>query len=186
MFRLCGMFTLILAASAAMFAQGTASFKGTARDSTGYAIPGVSVKLRNVATGAEAQTVSGPEGAYAFAGLAPGTYSLTASAAGFQKKVLVGVVIGDGPATDLDLTLKVAGVTESVEISGALPFLCPTQSDPAFQPSLAPMWELPTWSHFPAYRVLAPDASGNGPLIQAPTREKKAQDAEPAPSKDPK
>ena len=182
MSRPCAMLALILAACAAALAQGTAVWKGTARDPSGFAISAVSVKVRNVATGVEEQTLSGPDGAYALAGLAAGTYTLTASAAGFQTAVIAGVVIEEGRPWEFDLKLKIAAVTETIEVTGALPFLCPTQSNPGLPPSeVTTLWNLPVYRHFSLVR----DASGNWHL-QLPAGGKKAPDADRAPSKDPK
>jgi hypothetical protein len=155
------MLTLILAASGAVLAQGTAALKGTALDPSGAVISGVSVEARNVATGVEEQTLSGPDGVYAFAGLAAGTYTLTASAAGFQTAVIVGVAIEEGRAREFDLRLKVGAVTETIEVTGALPFLCPTQSNPfPSRSEVKPLWDLPVYRHFSLVR----DASGNWQL----------------------
>jgi hypothetical protein len=150
------MLTSILAASVAALAQGIFAWKGTARDFTGYVISGVSVKVRNVVTGIERQTVSGPDGAYVFADLAAGTYSLTASASGFETAVIVEVEVREGRASEFDLELKVAAVTESVEVSSAPAFRCPTLSTPP-DPSALLLWDLPRWQHFTTNPVLVRD-----------------------------
>ncbi len=66
---------------------------GTVKDATGAVLPNVVVVLIDTATGATFETKSGPEGTFIMPNLQPGTYTLTATATGFQPLTLQQVLV---------------------------------------------------------------------------------------------
>ena len=62
----------------------TGSIIGTVRDSTGGALPGVTVTAVNQSNGATRETVTDELGAYRVTALNPGLYTLTVSLTGFR------------------------------------------------------------------------------------------------------
>lgn len=104
-------------------AQGGGAIGGTVQDTTGGALPGVTVSLTNpgVIDGNQ-QTVTDARGAYQFARLVPGsTYTVQADLSGFGSATANGIVVNADATTRLDLTLQVAGVTETLTMSGVAP-----------------------------------------------------------------
>src|SRR5438876_5341890 len=75
---------LVLAGSAR--AQSTATLQGTVTDAQNAVMPGVTVTLKNTATGAERTTVTDAAGQFVAAALAPGTYEVTAHLQGFTDQ----------------------------------------------------------------------------------------------------
>ena len=71
-------------AGAPVLAQGAAMISGVARDSTGSAMPGVTVTVTNGATGAERTAVTDAEGRYQLTALPSGRYEVRAALAGFR------------------------------------------------------------------------------------------------------
>ena len=65
--------------------SGKGAITGTVSDSTGAVIPNATVIATNGSTGIETQTKTTGAGAYNFANLDPGIYSVTVVAEGFQK-----------------------------------------------------------------------------------------------------
>jgi hypothetical protein len=65
--------------------SGKGAITGTVTDSTGAVIPNATVIATNGSTGIETQTKTTGAGAYNFANLDPGIYSVTITAEGFQK-----------------------------------------------------------------------------------------------------
>jgi Carboxypeptidase regulatory-like domain len=99
-------------------AQGLTSVSGTTNDPSGAVIPGVSVVLMNVDTGAERTVVSDSQGRYSFSQVQPGTYKLTAKAQGFADFTLQVRLLVNSPAT-VDLNFeKVGTVASSVSVIG--------------------------------------------------------------------
>ena len=70
----------------ASFAQSLTSggVTGTVTDPSGAAVPNANVTLKNNDTGATQNTTTNSTGAYRFALLNPGSYSLSVKAPGFQ------------------------------------------------------------------------------------------------------
>jgi hypothetical protein len=94
----------------------TTSVRGLVRDPSGAAIPNAALKLVDRATGIEKTTESNVEGSYIFANIPSGTYSLTATAQGFQTAVYNGIVVDTGRNTDLNVDMKIGATTETVEV----------------------------------------------------------------------
>ena len=62
----------------------TANLTGVVVDPNQAAIPGATVRLKNLATNEERQTTTGPTGRYTLSQLLPGTYDLSAEMRGFK------------------------------------------------------------------------------------------------------
>jgi len=90
---------------------------GTVTDSTGGVAPGVSVGVRNTATGATYRTQSNSQGQYTVPNLPVGTYELTFETNGFRKVVRSGVSVGVAQMARVDAVLEVGSVTQSVEVT---------------------------------------------------------------------
>jgi hypothetical protein len=117
-------FSLLLAAALLMLpvashAQNVnGSVAGTVSDPSGSAVPGVDLVLKNVATGVELQRTSASDGTYSFRNVAPGSYQLRATLAGFQTyQTNLDVRLSSNVRLDVSLTL--GSQTEQVEVVGA-------------------------------------------------------------------
>jgi Carboxypeptidase regulatory-like domain len=97
-------------------AQTTAQLTGTVQDSTGGVIPGAQVTLLDEATGAARVVATNGQGLYAFPATEPGTYTVKASAKGFELKQLTGIQVHAGdqlgiPAFSLTVGTEATTVT---------------------------------------------------------------------------
>ena len=82
------LFSIVIATSMAALGQaGRGGISGLITDGTGAVVPGATVTLTDIATGAKLTTVSTGAGLYSFVSLAPGSYEVTASAKGFDTVV---------------------------------------------------------------------------------------------------
>src|SRR5215468_3108502 len=100
------------------FAQSSnARLSGTVNDTTGAVLPGVEVKATNNATGVVDTALSNDAGAYNFASLLPGTYTITASLPSFQTQTFRNVQLGNAATIRLNVVLQVGGVATNVEVS---------------------------------------------------------------------
>ena len=110
-------FSLFLFSSAAL-SQTTATISGTVQDPLGSVIPNAQVTLTNEATNESHKVQTNGAGHYAFPSLVPGTYSLKASAKGFEAKQVTGIVLNAGDARTVPaLNLTVGSETQTVTIS---------------------------------------------------------------------
>ncbi|HSC30024.1 MAG TPA: TonB-dependent receptor [Vicinamibacterales bacterium] len=96
----------------------TGQIVGTVRDATGAVVPNSELVLIDTGTGATRETNSAPDGGFVFPNLQPGTYSLTASAAGFSPVTLEQVIVQTSRSTDVVIQFQVAGVSEEVRVVG--------------------------------------------------------------------
>ena len=87
-------------------------------DPSGAVVAGATVKVRNVATGLERTTATSADGSYAVPELPIGTYSVTASQAGFQTSVTNNVEVNVATERSVEWRLKTGQVSERVEVSG--------------------------------------------------------------------
>ena len=100
--------------AAVSFAQGEASIQGVVSDSSGGAIPGVAIRVKNVETGAERNQVTDESGRFEAAALAVGRYVLRAEKAGFrgEEKTGISLVLGQRESELLDLAQSDIGTAK--------------------------------------------------------------------------
>ena len=111
---------LLIAAALPLAAQSlTGTVVGTIKDEQGGVLPGTTVTLTGK-TGTRS-TVTDAEGAYRFAAVDPGTYSVTAELASFRPKRQDNVRVSVAGVVDVNLALAVGGKTESVQVIGETP-----------------------------------------------------------------
>jgi Carboxypeptidase regulatory-like domain len=92
---------------------------GTVTDRVGARIPGAHIVAEQAATGLRREAVSSSNGAYDIPDLPIGTYRLTCSASGFGQQVFAELEQTVGRTRTVDFALEVAGITQSVDVSGA-------------------------------------------------------------------
>src|ERR1700704_2276645 len=122
--HITAIFTTLLLALGAVpapaFSQATTgTISGVVTDDTKAVLPGVSVQVTNVETGAARTLVTDERGGFRALNLAPGLYSVSAELQGFQtgKRDRVTVEIGRDVAADLQL--KIGALAEQLTIRGA-------------------------------------------------------------------
>src|SRR5579859_7692391 len=95
---------LLLALLPALHAQPAAILRGVITDESGAVIPGAKVTVSNAA-GPVKSVVSGDNGDYSIAGLAPGKYTVSAASPGLQQIQPAAVDVSGSSAT-ANLQLK--------------------------------------------------------------------------------
>ena len=109
--KFCFAFLFICCAIAA--AQ-TGSVRGKVSDESGAVIPGAEVVLKS-ASGAARTTKAVIDGSYSFVGLAPGDYTINASAPQLAIREPMKVSVANAPVT-IDLTLRVSLEKQAVTV----------------------------------------------------------------------
>ncbi|HUP04056.1 MAG TPA: carboxypeptidase-like regulatory domain-containing protein [Bryobacteraceae bacterium] len=101
-------------------AAGRAALTGAVVDASGAAVPGAQVEVRDLASGAVRQTVSGPEGAFAFNNLELSRYALTVRASGFRTLTENNVDLASAAPVDLGkMPMAIGALTEEVAVTAA-------------------------------------------------------------------
>ena len=89
---------------------------GTVYDASGKVIPEASVTAKNISTGVVAETKADQSGAYRFNNLLVGSYSVTASSAGFSSTQIKDLSVELNKTATANLTLAVGAVAESINV----------------------------------------------------------------------
>ena len=118
--RAVGIGVLSLWVSHPCMAQGGfGAIGGSAVDSSGAVLPGVTVTLSNPGTiGGNQVAITDGRGTYQFPRLVPGRYSVKGELTGFRAALVEGVVVNAQATARADLILQVGQVEESVTVSG--------------------------------------------------------------------
>ncbi len=94
----------------------TAQLSGTVHDPTGAVIPGAAITISDASKGFSRTTTSDGQGNYQLLLLPPGTYTITATAAGFAKMIATNVVLTVGEQAQLPLNLAISG-SETINVN---------------------------------------------------------------------
>src|SRR4030095_14943659 len=105
-------------------AWAQAALAGTAKDSSGAILPGVTVEASSPALIEKVRTaITDSNGRYRIEDLRPGTYTVTFTLAGFVTVRREGLLIGGTGVIGVDGELRVGGVQETVTVTGESPIV---------------------------------------------------------------
>src|SRR4029078_9802862 len=104
-------------AAAAGAQETTGTITGAAKDQTGGVLPGVTVTVKFVRTGAAQEFVTNEGGLYTAPLLQPGEYEVAFSLSGCQTRTVKGIQLHVNDRLDISAQMGVSGVAESVEVS---------------------------------------------------------------------
>jgi hypothetical protein len=113
----------LAAVSAASAQQTTGNINGRIVDAQNAGVPGVTVTARNPQTGFVRTDVSDGEGLYHLTALPVGNYEVTAELQGFATWARKDVTVNVAQTTDLNIDLKLAGLSESVDVVAEVPLV---------------------------------------------------------------
>jgi hypothetical protein len=132
---------------------GDGSLRGSVKDIQGGALPGVTITATSPMLLAPGITVTDGSGNYRLINLPPGTFTLTAELSGFAKFRREGILLRAGSTFQVDITMQVGAVAETVTVAGDTPMLEVAKPstvltiDAEFQKE-APVVEGKFWSDF--------------------------------------
>jgi hypothetical protein len=105
-----------LACTTLVLAQ-TANLSGRIQDSSGAVVPKANVSVLDIRKGVERKAESNSSGQYVFTSLLPSVYKVSVSAPGFKTSTQENVMIDVGQNAQLDFTLQLGNVQESVTVT---------------------------------------------------------------------
>ncbi|HEY8997076.1 MAG TPA: TonB-dependent receptor, partial [Edaphobacter sp.] len=109
---------LLFAPGQALAQYENGSIIGTIHDASGAVIPGVTIKVTNVATGVVSTRQTNDNGDYEVPALRVGQYNVEATKDGFGTSRATDISVSVAARQRIDLTLNVSGTSETVEVSG--------------------------------------------------------------------
>ncbi len=109
---------LFIACLAASPAHAQSALTGVVSDQSGGAIGGVSIVVRDVSGVATQTVITDVNGAFSVPALAPGRYEIEAESPLFERTRVVRDVHADRVPDPVRLTMKIAGLIESMVVTG--------------------------------------------------------------------
>jgi hypothetical protein len=95
------------------------SISGFVRDKSGAVVPHAQVTVRNEGTDQAFTVTTDSDGHYTVTNLPPATYSMTVEASGFRRFVSTHNPLGASTALDIDGTLALGEVSQTVEVTAS-------------------------------------------------------------------
>ena len=107
----------------------TAQLSGQITDSSGAAVAGANVTVRNTETNATSTATSNTAGSYVVTNLPPGNYELRVSFSGFANYTQTGIILTVGQTATANVQLQVQSLGEKVVVSTEVPIIEPTKTE---------------------------------------------------------
>src|SRR5580765_770410 len=117
-FAVCLTAVLLLWGGSAIAQTFRGTILGTVTDSSGAAIAGAAVAVKNVNTGLSRTVSTSEDGSYSVPELPIGTYSVTVEKAGFKQGVVTGLQVTVSSEVRADVALQPGEVSQRVEVTG--------------------------------------------------------------------
>lgn len=115
---------LCVLVSASAFAQvGRAGLFGTVVDSSGAPVANVKVQVTNAGTNITTTVLTNDVGFYTAPALPVGTYRVVVEQTGFKRAVREGIVLQVDQRAQVDITLELGSITESITVAGEAPLV---------------------------------------------------------------
>src|SRR5258707_4296257 len=144
-----------------------ATLTGTVKDASGGIIPNAQVAIRDVATAVTRTVSAGGAGLYTAPNLLPGIYEVRVTAAGFSTAVQKGVTLTVRAQQELDFTMQVGQMTQTVEVTTEAPTVELTSSTLSAVVNATTVRELPlngrSWTDLGTLHPAAIAAGGPRP-----------------------
>ncbi len=161
-------YTVVMALCAVLLAlpafaqEQRGSIEGIVKDSSAAVLPGVTVEARSPKLIGVAVATTDERGVYRFPGLPPGIYEVTGKLTGFTDARVADIEILLGQIKKVDLTLAIAGVAETVQVTAESPLIDVRQSTKSFNIREDMIEKLPRGRDFSSLVTQAPGANSEG------------------------
>jgi hypothetical protein len=100
-----------------LYSGNSGAVRVLVQDPSGAVISNAKITLTNEATDVVYERTANDQGACLLTNLPPGTYRLLVERPGFQSYILTAIPVHSSTATDLEVTLSVGTVTQTVEVT---------------------------------------------------------------------
>ncbi len=153
---------LVLYGATSALGLAGAIISGTVVDPSGAVIAGATVEVTNQNTQVTKKTVTNTPGYYQVQDLIPGTYSISVEMTGFKKAVRSNIPIQVAQSAQVNFTLQLGQVSQSIQVSGAPPLLQTRTAEIGQVVNSQEVTQLPLNDrNYRRPALLAPGTSGN-------------------------
>ena len=129
---------------------------GRVDDDAGGVLPGVTVSLSGPAIMGVRSAVTNPDGQYRFPGINPGSYQVKFELAGFATLIRQEIIVAARTTVTIDIAMKIAGVQETITVTGASPTVDVENQKVAARFDAALLEAVPTGKQIYSTATLAP------------------------------
>jgi outer membrane receptor protein involved in Fe transport len=147
----------LLSLSCAFAQETTGGIQGTVKDQSGAVISKATVEVTSPALMGAMKDTTDAAGAFRFAQLPPGEYTLTVNVQGFRTYKQTGIDLSAGRLPTIGITLQVGQMQETVVVSGEAPSVDVTESKVAVTVGFEELNSLPKGRSF---QSMIPFAAG--------------------------
>jgi hypothetical protein len=148
----CGLYTSVTLAQAVF-----GSILGSVTDPQGNAVSGAKVTVTSVTKNTAFETVTNESGNFSVTHLIPDNYRIHIEATGFKAYDVASVAVNADSSVNMDATLQVGEVTQTVEVTGDIPQLQTDRADVDIQFNQKYVQDLPILSrNFTNFELLSP------------------------------
>ncbi|MEO7142082.1 MAG: carboxypeptidase-like regulatory domain-containing protein, partial [Bryobacteraceae bacterium] len=102
---------------------GFGTILGSVKDTSGGAVAGAKLSVRNEGTGDVRTLTTGDSGDFRFNAMQPGTYRVTAAAPSFKTSETSNLIVTVNTETRADFVMQIGAVTETLQVSAEVPLL---------------------------------------------------------------
>ncbi len=113
----------LVAFTSSLPAQTTSVIEGLVTDQQGFSVAGGDIRVTSAALAIDRHTTTESSGRYRIVGLPAGVYTITASKTGFVPETVTSLDVTMNRTISLDMTLRVQGQIERVEVGAVAPLL---------------------------------------------------------------
>lgn len=159
-------FLIALAGSALAQGVQTGTITGTVQSADGLSLPGVTVTVSSPALQGVRTAVADLNGVYIIRGLPAGDYTVAFELSSFKSVTKENVTVNVGGTVEVNQTMALAGVTETVTVTGSAP-----TPEPLARPTLSQVYAKRDVDLLPVGRTpnqiadLAPALTSNSPNV---------------------
>src|SRR5262245_14344614 len=126
--RAIGLVLLALSPAAAVAQVTTGTLSGSVTDELGGALPGATISIRAIETGAVRSLTTDAEGRYSAPALEPGPYEISVELQGFQTLRRADLRLSVGQHLALDAKLTVGRIEDVVTVTAESPAIDTSRS----------------------------------------------------------
>ena len=129
---------------------------GKVADDAGGVLPGVTVSLSGPAIMGVRSAVTNQDGQYRFPGINPGSYQVKFELSGFATLIRQEIIVAARTTVTIDIGMKIAGVQETITVTGASPTVDVENQKVAARFDAALLEAVPTGKQIYSTATLAP------------------------------
>jgi hypothetical protein len=144
-----GLVAVVLLLSIPLLAQNnTGIISGRVTDPSGAVVPNAQIIVTQTEANVDAVSATNSDGLFRVPSLRDGPYRVTITASGFKRQVREGLSLRIGENLNVEIRLEVRAVSDSVEVTSALPLLDTQTSSTGQVMEGEYFYKLPNYQHW--------------------------------------